>query len=197
MGNFKIGDRVSFLNDVGGGTIVSFNGPDEAMVESEDGFDVPYPVEELVLVGSRDEQEKAYKLDKEVVDGYVEKRLLTPEKKKAEEEFDRKFRHLPPMKRKREDIVEVDLHIHQLVDDDSGMEPHQKLEVQMRHFERMIETAIRDKRDKIVFIHGIGQGVLKNEIRKALEFYPECSFRDASFHSYGQNGATEVTIHHR
>lgn len=198
MGNFKIGDRVSFLNDIGGGIIRSFNGDDEAMVESEDGFEVPYPLDELVLIGTRDEEEKAYKLDHDVVDGFVEKRLLTPEKQKKEAEFDRKFRHLPPMtKRRKEDVIEVDLHIHQLVDDESGLEPHQKLDIQMKHFERMMETAIRDKRDRVVFIHGVGQGVLKNEIRKALEFYPECSFRDAPFHTYGVHGATEVTIHHR
>lgn len=195
MSNFQIGDRVSFLNDVGGGTIKSFNGTDEAMVESEDGFEMPYPLDELVFVGNRDAEEKAYKLDEDLVDGFVEKRLQTPEKEKADQEFERKFRHLPPLKKKKEDVVEVDLHIHQLVDNDAGLEPHQMRDIQMRHFERMIETAIRDRRDKIVFIHGKGEGVLKNEIRKALEFYPECTFRDAPFHTYGHHGATEVTIH--
>lgn len=92
-------------------------------------------------------------------------------------------------------MVEIDLHIHQLVDDDRGMEPYQIREIQMNHFERMMETAMREKRDKVIFIHGKGQGVLKNEIRKALEFYPECSFRDAPFNIYGYEGATEVVIH--
>lgn len=196
MSNFQIGDRVRFLNDVGEGIIRSFTGSDEALIETEDGFEVPYPLDELVFIGSRDEEEKAYQLDKDIVDGYVEKRLLTPEKQKKEDEFERKFRHLPPLsKRKKEDIIEVDLHIHQLVDDESGLEPHQTLDIQMKHFERMIDAAIRDKRDKVIFIHGVGQGVLKNEIRKALEFYPECAYRDAPFHTYGMHGATEVTIH--
>lgn len=195
MGNFRVGDRVSFLDDVGGGKIIRMESEDEAMIESEDGFEIPYPLDQLVLVGSREEQEEAYELDKGVIDGFVEKRVMSEKEEKKEEEFDRKFRHLPPMKTKKEDIVEVDLHIHQLVDDESGLEPYQIRDIQMRHFERMIETAIRDKRDKIVFIHGKGQGILKNEIRKALEFYPECTFRDAPFHTYGYHGATEVSIH--
>lgn len=195
MANFRVGDRVSFLDDVGGGKIIRMESEEEAMIESDDGFEIPYPVDQLVLVGSREEQEEAYELDKGVIDGFVEKRVLSEKEEKKEEEFDRKFRHVPPMKKKKEDVVEVDLHIHQLVDDDSGLEPYQIRDVQMRHFERMIETAIRDKRDKVVFIHGKGQGILKNEIRKALEFYPECTFRDAPFHTYGYHGATEVSIH--
>jgi len=197
MGNFQIGDRVSFLDDVGGGVIVSLESENEAMIETEDGFEVPYPTDKLVLVGTRKEQEDAYQLDKNLVDGFVEKRILSEEKQKKDDEFERKFRHLPPLKRKKEDIVEIDLHIHQLVDDERGMEPHQIIAVQMNQFERMMETAIREKRDKVVFIHGKGQGVLKNEIRKALTFYPQCTFHDAPFHTYGYEGATEVVIHRR
>lgn len=193
MKKFKPGDRVSFLNDVGGGVISSIE-DDVAMVESEDGFDIPYPLEELVLVKSREEQEKAYKLSDSVVDGFVEKRILSGEEKKKEDEFERKFRHLPPIRRK-EDILEVDLHIHQLIDDERGLEPFQMIEIQMKHFERMMESAIRDRKTRVVFIHGKGQGVLKNEIRKALEFYPQCSYQDAPFHTYGYHGATEVIIH--
>lgn len=195
MSKFKVGDEVSFLNDVGGGNVVEVISDEEVMVESEDGFDIPYPVDELVLVNSRAEQEEAYDSAVGVIDGYVEKGVLNKKEEKKEEEFERKFRHLPPISRKKKDIIEVDLHIHQLVDDDSGMEPHQILDVQMKHFDRMVKMAIRDKRDKIVFIHGKGQGVLKNEIRKSLEFFPECSFRDAPFNVYGYHGATEVSIH--
>lgn len=186
---------MSFLDDVGGGKITQLDSEDEAMVETEDGFEIPYPTEQLVLVGTREEQEEAYDASKGVIDGFVEKRVLSESEQKKEDDFERKFRHVPPMKKKAEDVVEVDLHIHQLVDDDSGLEPYQIREIQMKHFDRMIETAIREKRDKIVFIHGKGQGILKNEIRKALEFYPECTFGDAPFHTYGYQGATEVVIH--
>lgn len=48
--SIKIGDKVRFLNDVGGGTVVGFNGPHEVMIEQEDGFEIPSPVSECVVV---------------------------------------------------------------------------------------------------------------------------------------------------
>lgn len=50
--NVRIGDTVRFLNDIGGGKVVGFNGPSEVIVEMEDGFGFPYPISECVVVGS-------------------------------------------------------------------------------------------------------------------------------------------------
>jgi DNA-nicking Smr family endonuclease len=55
-----------------------------------------------------------------------------------------------------------------------------------------MRVAMKDKLRKIVFIHGVGQGVLKAEIRRLIkEYYPHCNARDAAWHQYGQ-GATIV-----
>lgn len=194
MSNFKIGDLVTFLNDVGRGKIVRFNSADEAMIETEDGFDIPYPVSQLVKTTSKIELDKAYGIGEDVIDGFVEKRIKSASEKKKDVEFERKFRHLVPMKRK-ENVSEIDLHIHQLVDSEKGLESADMLDIQLKHFERMLETAIREKRTKVVFIHGKGEGVLKNEIRKVMQFYPNCTFQDAPFNIYGYEGATEVTIY--
>jgi hypothetical protein len=194
MSVFQVGDLVSFLNDVGGGKIIRFNSPDEAVVETEDGFDIPYPVQQLLKTGTALQQEKAYGIGADVIDGFVDKRIKSVAEQKKDHDFERKFRHLEPMKRK-ENLVEIDLHIHQLVDSEKGLEPADMLDIQLKHFERMLETAIREKRTKIVFIHGKGEGVLKNEIRKVMQFYPNCTFQDAPFNIYGHDGATEVTIY--
>ena len=51
------------------------------------------------------------------------------------------------------------------------------------------------KNRKIVFIHGKGEGVLRNALIKELKHkYKNCSYQDASFQEYGY-GATMVTIH--
>ena len=37
----KIGDKVRFLSEVGGGIVRGFQGKDTALVEGEDGFEIP------------------------------------------------------------------------------------------------------------------------------------------------------------
>ena len=51
------------------------------------------------------------------------------------------------------------------------------------------------KGKRIVFIHGKGEGVLRNRIVTELkQKYPRCNWQDASFQEYGF-GATLVIIH--
>ena len=50
------------------------------------------------------------------------------------------------------------------------------------------------KGQKIVFIHGKGEGVLRQALIHELNYrYKSCSYQDASFQEYGY-GATQVTI---
>ena len=55
MTTFKTGDKVKFLNDVGGGTIVSFIDKNTAMVSTGDGFDIPVLLKELLKIEERKE----------------------------------------------------------------------------------------------------------------------------------------------
>ena len=50
----KIGDKVRFLNEVGGGVVTGFRGKDIVMVEDADGFDIPMPLSGVVVVGDTD-----------------------------------------------------------------------------------------------------------------------------------------------
>lgn len=50
----KIGDKVRFLSEVGGGRVSGFQGKDIVLVEDEDGFDVPMRISEVVVVGDED-----------------------------------------------------------------------------------------------------------------------------------------------
>ena len=50
----KIGDKVRFLSEVGGGIISGFKGKDIVLVEDEDGFEIPTPINDVVLVGNED-----------------------------------------------------------------------------------------------------------------------------------------------
>ncbi len=91
-------------------------------------------------------------------------------------------------------ILEVDLHIHELIDDSSGLSNGEMLQIQLDKFHFVMESNLKVKGKRIVFIHGVGNGVLKTEIRKQLERkYKNVNFQDASFKEYGF-GATMVII---
>ena len=54
--SIQIGDKVRFLNSVGGGVVRGFRGKDQVLVEDEDGFEVPALIKECVVVGGNDMQ---------------------------------------------------------------------------------------------------------------------------------------------
>jgi len=91
-------------------------------------------------------------------------------------------------------VAEVDLHIDELLDSIEGMTNNELLMFQVNYFIKMLESAIVNKYFKIIFIHGVGNGKLKEEVRKVLkESYPFLKVYDASMAKYGV-GATEVQI---
>lgn len=95
---------------------------------------------------------------------------------------------------KTPDVIEVDLHINELVDTTAGMSNADMLQLQLDKFHAVIEENKNRKGQKIVFIHGKGEGVLLAEIEKLLKtHYKTYYFQDASFREYGF-GATMVTI---
>ena len=50
----KIGDKVRFLSEVGGGIVTGFQGKDLVLVEDADGFDIPMPIRECVVIETDD-----------------------------------------------------------------------------------------------------------------------------------------------
>ena len=50
----KIGDKVRFLSEVGGGIVRGFQGKDIALVEGEDGFEIPMLIRECVVIQTDD-----------------------------------------------------------------------------------------------------------------------------------------------
>ncbi|CAH0994924.1 Endonuclease MutS2 [Emticicia aquatica] len=88
----------------------------------------------------------------------------------------------------------IDLHIEQLSTNALMMNNAQILELQIRTFERNFESAIATGMDEIVFIHGVGNGVLKQEIQKKLAGHKNVAwFQDAQKEKFGY-GATRIKI---
>ncbi|MCK9424167.1 MAG: DUF2027 domain-containing protein [Bacteroidales bacterium] len=91
--------------------------------------------------------------------------------------------------------AEVDLHIHELVDDPTNMEKGEILEFQKNFFRKCLNSAISSFFMKVIFIHGTGNGVLRNELIAELKNYQSVEFFDAPLAKYGV-GALEVRIPH-
>lgn len=95
---------------------------------------------------------------------------------------------------KGSDILEVDLHIDALLETTAGMNSFDMLNYQLDVVRRTLDENLKYKGKKIVFIHGKGEGVLRNAISQEIRRkYPKCLSQDASFQKYGF-GATMVII---
>ena len=91
-------------------------------------------------------------------------------------------------------LIEVDLHVGELLDTTAGMEAKDILEVQLGEVRKTMLKHLKRKGQKIVFIHGKGEGVLRKAVLDLLKKeYPTTELQDASFREYGF-GATLVTI---
>ena len=89
--------------------------------------------------------------------------------------------------------AEVDLHIEELTDTDKNLNNADMLNIQLDYFRKCLDKAIDMNLDKIVFIHGVGQGVLKHNIEEELGKYSFLHYFPAPMQKYGV-GATQVII---
>jgi hypothetical protein len=95
------------------------------------------------------------------------------------------------------EITEVDLHIYELIDNTAGLTNKEILDIQLAKVETEMNAAVASGVRRIVFIHGVGQGILKQEISRLLKRqFPGYPFHDASFREYGF-GATMVIIRNK
>lgn len=89
---------------------------------------------------------------------------------------------------------EVDLHIEKLRDDHQFLNSSEILQIQLAHFRKSLDAAIVHKLPSIIFIHGVGNGILRNEMHKIISKHPQVkTFMDAYKEKFGY-GATEIIL---
>jgi len=86
------------------------------------------------------------------------------------------------------------LHIEELIDSHSGLTNSEILSVQLERFEKEIQYCLSNGIKKLIVIHGVGNGKLKQEIVSILKTIDDITYYDASYKNYGY-GATEILIH--
>ncbi|MFT6748751.1 MAG: dsDNA-specific endonuclease/ATPase MutS2 [Flavobacterium sp.] len=180
MESFKINDRVSVLDDDMEGLVTAVNA-NEITVETTDGFLIKYTSKELIKLGNSSE--------------FKQMIAQNPMQSKMVDVNPPKKQNVPKFKTDNQPvgIPEFDLHIEKLVKNKGGMTNYDILTLQSETAKRHIEFAIKNRIPKIVFIHGVGEGVLKAELDFLLGRYENISFQDANYQKYGL-GATEVYL---
>lgn len=166
-----IGATVRYLNEPGEGQIVG-EGDQGFLVLDEDGFERWFQKSHLVLVDSS---------------------LVDVLKSSETENKDRSVRRYNPRPKKQSQVLEVDLHIHELLEFDSHLSDHEKLMHQLAVARHQIEKARKGHYKKVILIHGVGKGVLKEQLHEMLSGMEKIEFYDASLQKYG-TGATEVAF---
>jgi dsDNA-specific endonuclease/ATPase MutS2 len=170
----KVGDFVSVIDDVYQGVVVKIaNGLFSIDV---DGFVYDYNRTDLV------------KIEKHLDNISV----VTPKDFNMQSNKNKKSKNSSKTSSQSKNII--DLHIHHLTSSERGMTKHDKLLLQLSTAKTKIDDAINNKNSKLIIIHGVGKGVLKNELIKLFNSYSNIEYYDASFQDYGQ-GATEIKIY--
>lgn len=175
---YNKGDKVSVLDDAVDGVVLSVK--DKVVtIETVDGFVMNFAANELIKIG-----EASNLMDniKSMNINEIKKEKEIPKPRSFVKE--KKDKHELP-------VPEFDLHIEKLVPNKRGMSNYDILTLQADTAKRHIEFAIRNRIPKIVFIHGVGEGVLKAELDFLLGRYDNIVFQDANYQKYG-SGATEV-----
>lgn len=142
MDTFEIGENVSLLNETGSFIVRKILG-NKVLVEDEFGFDQLIDLHFLV-------KKRPIKVDKIIVKDFA---IISAAKKRSTTNA----------------FPEIDLHLENLISDDSKMSAHEKFTVQINRFKQFTNEMIRRKVSKFRVIHGRGEGKLKTEINFLIE----------------------------
>lgn len=177
MAKFKVGDYVMAKDDDLEGEIVQIANGKYTLL-STDGFEIVYEECDLVLDTSKSER----------LDFTTNFSALASQNS----EFKKGTKSIISKKKKDTTLaMEVDLHIHKLVKNERGMTNYDMLTVQLDTAKRQLEFVIAKRIPRVVFIHGVGQGVLRAELEYLFRRYEGIRYQDGDYRKYGV-GAIEV-----
>lgn len=174
---FQIGNIVRVIDEAIEGEIINISAQ-AITIRTIDDFDFEFQPHEIVVIK---ENQKELSKFSDINNSLLQEKLKEGTTKKSVFKRD-----------KNEVILEVDLHMEQLVPSTRNLDTFDILNYQLRHAKGKLEWAIAKRISKIIFIHGVGDGILKKELLGLLKRYP-VRFTNASFKKYGY-GATEVSL---
>lgn len=177
--SFKIGDTVLVLDEQLSGMVTNIV-ENTVSIETADGFVLAFSPNELIKINPN------VSLQSELFSKQSARSVIS-----EKEQPSRKKSPKVKPKERNQPTMEVDLHIHQLTTNEKRMSNYDMLNLQLDTAKRQLEFAIRNRIQKVVFIHGVGEGVLKIELEYLFRRYENLKYYAADYQKYGL-GATEV-----
>jgi len=175
----KVGDLVSFMGDNSKGKVVAILSDNNYEIEIEAGFTIPV---------NRLEIEKIFVQDIEIDD----QQLMRQKKIDKNNNFHRVSKsHQAPSKFFHDH--EIDLHIENLNHSSMDLTNFDIVSIQLSSFRKRFNQALMNNEPFLVVIHGVGKGVLRQEIYKYLRQFPDIKVGPADSKKYGM-GASEILL---
>lgn len=178
---FRINEKVAYLYEKGGGVITKIDEKGFIYVEDEFGFERPFRSNELVKIYGSE-----YHLPENSIAQINEDDTISSSRHTIRKEN-------KTGSNKTIDVWEIDLHIESLLESHAGMSNAEILNHQMRELRTFFTKAKEKHIRKLIIIHGVGEGVLKDEVRLFFSKKDGIEYYDADFREYGK-GATAVEI---
>lgn len=179
LNTFQPGEKVSFLREKGDGIVSSFKNGRYTVVD-EYGFERTFLPNELVKIYGTNY-------------GLSENDFVANEDETLSRSRHLEFKESRTGSKRPLDVWEIDLHIESLLDSHSGMSNGEILSVQLKEMKNVFNRARSKFIQRLVIIHGVGEGVLKSEVLSFLQKQEGVEFYDADFREYGK-GATMIEI---
>ena len=167
---FHVGDKVLFKNESLEGKIIRINSAYKVTVISLEGFEMNVAVKDLVKIEKGTDQLFSYGNNFYSKDD-TDKKLVETRKQQ-----------------KSHSVLKVDLHIELLIPNHHSMDNSEIIQIQLRECNKMIEKALNSSVTKLEIIHGIGHGVLKDEVHTILRSY------NLRYYLSLDGGATDVYL---
>jgi len=167
---FKVGDKVLFKKEKQSGIIIKVNSLYKVVVETIDGFDIIVSVNDLARVEADTDKSNSYG---EVV-LFQQDKVTSPKLKTKQQ--------------RSQSVLKVDLHIELLIDNYQYISNFEIVQIQLDECQKNVEKALNSSYQKLIIIHGVGTGVLKNKVHNLLNNYK------LRYYLSKDGGATEVML---
>ena len=173
----KVGDLVNFFGDNSQGKVVAILPENNYEIEIEAGFTIPVNRLEIEKIWEQDiELDYKQLMYQKMIDQNNNSNRVS----KSHQDLSKLFHD-----------HEIDLHIENLVESWNGLSNFDILSIQLSSFRKRFNQALVNNEPFLIVIHGVGKGVLRNEIFNHLRQFPDIKVSPADTNIYGM-GASEI-----